>query len=138
MPLSTGLLTDYFPPEKQASLLGISSAMNQLGASLPPCWQGCWRGSAGGPAFWSISWGWGAFSCVCASSPKGRIPRQAPTAQAADTPRPGGLRTFFVYVLAMFLLMSTFFLYPPTLPWRPVGTGSSANSTSPPSWPGPT
>lgn len=108
MPLSTGLLTDYFPPEKQVSLLGISSAMNRWGASLPPCW----RGSAGWASFLVYLLGLGSILLCLRFLPKGGIPRQAPTAQAADTPAPGGLRTFFVYVLAMFLLMSTFFLYP--------------------------
>ncbi|HNY06306.1 MAG TPA: MFS transporter, partial [Candidatus Egerieousia sp.] len=31
MPLSTGLLSFYFPPEKQAELMGLSAAMNQMG-----------------------------------------------------------------------------------------------------------
>ena len=31
MPLSTGLLAYYFPPEKQAGLMGLSAAMNQMG-----------------------------------------------------------------------------------------------------------
>lgn len=31
MPLSTGLLAFYFPPEEQARLMGLSAAMNQLG-----------------------------------------------------------------------------------------------------------
>ena len=31
MPLSTGLLAYYFAPEKQAGLMGLSAAMNQLG-----------------------------------------------------------------------------------------------------------
>lgn len=31
MPLSTGLLSFYFPPERQAKLMGYSSAMNQMG-----------------------------------------------------------------------------------------------------------
>lgn len=31
MPLSTGLLAYYFPPEKIAGLMGLSAAMNQLG-----------------------------------------------------------------------------------------------------------
>ena len=31
MPLSTGLLAYYFPPERQASLMGLSAAMNQMG-----------------------------------------------------------------------------------------------------------
>lgn len=31
MPLSTGLLTYYFPPERREGLMGLSSAANQLG-----------------------------------------------------------------------------------------------------------
>ena len=31
MPLSTGLLAYYFPPEQQARLMGLSAAMNQMG-----------------------------------------------------------------------------------------------------------
>ncbi len=31
MPLSTGLLSYYFPPEKQAGLMGLSAFMNQMG-----------------------------------------------------------------------------------------------------------
>ena len=31
MPLSTGLLAYYFPPEQQAGLMGLSAAMNQMG-----------------------------------------------------------------------------------------------------------
>jgi hypothetical protein len=31
MPLSTGLLAFYFPPEEQARLMGLSAAMNQMG-----------------------------------------------------------------------------------------------------------
>ena len=31
MPLSTGLLAFYFPPEQQARLMGLSAAMNQMG-----------------------------------------------------------------------------------------------------------
>ena len=31
MPLSTGLLSFYFPPEEQAHLMGLSAAMNQMG-----------------------------------------------------------------------------------------------------------
>ena len=31
MPLSTGLLAYYYPPEQQAHLMGLSAAMNQMG-----------------------------------------------------------------------------------------------------------
>ena len=119
MPLSTGLLTDYFPPEKQAALLGISSAMNQLGGVIATLLAGIsWRAS-----FLVYLLGLGSILLCLRFLPKGGIPRQAPTAQAADTPAPGGLRTFFVYVLAMFLLMSIFFLYPANFALETSGDG---------------
>ena len=34
MPLSTGLLAYYFPPERQARLMGLSAAMNQMGGVI--------------------------------------------------------------------------------------------------------
>ena len=123
MPLSTGLLTDYFPPEKQASLLGISSAMNQLGGVIATLLAGLLAGISWRASFLVYLLGLGSILLCLRFLPKGGIPRQAPTAQAADTPAPGGLRTFFVYVLAMFLLMSTFFLYPANFALETSGDG---------------
>lgn len=34
MPLSTGLLSFYFPPEKQGTLMGLAAAMNQMGGVI--------------------------------------------------------------------------------------------------------
>ena len=34
MPMSTGLLTFYFPPEETDRLMGLSSAMNQMGGAV--------------------------------------------------------------------------------------------------------
>ena len=123
MPLSTGLLTDYFPPEKQASLLGISSAMNQLGGVIATLLAGLLAGISWRASFLVYLLGLGSILLCLRFLPKGGIPRQAPTAQAADTPAPGGLRTFFVYVLAMFLLMSIFFLYPANFALETSGDG---------------
>ena len=123
MPLSTGLLTDYFPPEKQASLLGISSAMNQLGGVIATLLAGLLAGISWRASFLVYLLGLGSILLCLRFLPKGGIPRQAPTAQAADTPAPGGLRTFFVYVLAMFLLMSAFFLYPANFALETSGDG---------------
>lgn len=56
MPLSTGLLSFYFSPQRQEALMGYSSAMNQMAASSPRCCPACWRISSGGRVFWSICW----------------------------------------------------------------------------------
>lgn len=123
MPLSTGLLTDYFPPEKQASLLGIASAINQLGGVIATLLAGLLAGISWRASFLVYLLGLGSILLCLRFLPKGGIPQQAPTAQAADTPAPGGLRTFFVYVLAMFLLMSAFFLYPANFALETSGDG---------------
>ena len=90
MPLSTGLLTDYFPPEKQASLLGISSAMNQLGGVIATLLAGLLAGISWRASFLVYLLGLGSILLCLRFLPKGGIPRQAPTAQAADTPAPAG------------------------------------------------
>ena len=90
MPLSTGLLTDYFPPEKQASLLGISSAMNQLGGVIATLLAGLLAGISRRASFLVYLLGLGSILLCLRFLPKGGIPRQAPTAQAADTPAPAG------------------------------------------------
>ena len=46
MPLSTGLLSFYFPPERQAKLMGYSSAMNQMGGVVATLLSGMLAGSA--------------------------------------------------------------------------------------------
>ena len=50
MPLSTGLLSYYFPPERQVGLMGYSSAMNQMGGVIATLLSGLlanisWRAS---------------------------------------------------------------------------------------------
>lgn len=112
MPLSTGLLTDYFPPEKQAALLGVSSAMNQLGGVIATLLAGLLAGVSWRASFLVYLLGLGSILLCLRYLPGDRIAQQAPGNPASDTPAPGGMRTFFVYVLAMFLLMSAFFLYP--------------------------
>lgn len=138
MPLSTGLLTDYFPPEKQASLLGISSAMNQLGGVIATLLAGLLAGISWRASFLVYLLGLGSILLCLRFLPKGGIPRQAPTAQAADTPAPAGCGPSSSMSWPCSCSCPPSSSTPPTLPWRPAGTGSSASSTSPPSWPGPT
>ena len=113
MPLSTGLLTDYFPPEKQASLLGDLLGHEPAGGRhCHPCWQGYWRGISWRASFLVYLLGLGSILLCLRFLPKGGIPGRHPQPRPPTPLPPGGSWTFFVYVLAMFLLMSTFFLYP--------------------------
>ena len=110
MPLSTGLLTFYYPPERQAALMGYASAMNQMGGVIATLLAGLlsqlnWRASF-------LVYLLGLLSIVLCLGflPSDRLdqPQHAEEASAAGSP----FRTYFVYILAMFLLMSIFFVYP--------------------------
>ena len=118
MPLSTGLLSFYFPPEKQAKLMGYSSAMNQMGGVVATLLSGVLA---------TISWRlsflvylMGLFSIILCVIfvPNDRIHRSEESAvgrDAEESASPDGKGVFrqnYVYIIAMFLLMTTFFLYP--------------------------
>lgn len=112
MPLSTGLLAYYYPPEAQSKLSGYSSAMNQIGGVVATLLAGVlsavnWRASF-------LVYLLGLFSIVlCVLF----LPNDRLGAAKGDTSRekPGviqSLKTYYKYVVGMFLLMSCFFLYP--------------------------
>lgn len=127
MPLSTGLLSFYFPPEKQAKLMGYSSAMNQMGGVVATLLSG---------ALATISWRlsflvylMGLFSIILCvifvpndrihrseesaadrKADESAVDRDAEVSAAYDDK--GVFRQNYVYIIAMFLLMTTFFLYP--------------------------
>lgn len=118
MPLSTGLLSFYFPPEKQAKLMGYSSAMNQMGGVIATLLSGVLA---------TISWRlsflvylMGLFSIILCVIfvPNDRIHRSEESAVDKDAEvstahdDKGVFRQNYVYIIAMFLLMTTFFLYP--------------------------
>ena len=127
MPLSTGLLSFYFPPEKQAKLMGYSSAMNQMGGVVATLLSGVLA---------TISWRlsflvylMGLFSIILCvifvpndrihrseesaadrKADESAVDRDAEVSAAYDDK--GVFRQNYVYIIAMFLLMTTFFLYP--------------------------
>lgn len=127
MPLSTGLLSFYFPPEKQAKLMGYSSAMNQMGGVVATLLSGVLA---------TISWRlsflvylMGLFNIILCvifvpndrihrseesaadrKAEESAVDRDAEVSAAHDDK--GVFRQNYVYIIAMFLLMTTFFLYP--------------------------
>lgn len=149
MPLSTGLLSFYFPPERQAKLMGYSSAMNQMGGVVATLLSGVLANIS-----WRLSFlvylmglisivlcvifvpndkihgraepahGSGEFqeSANRRESAKSGAPEMQPASQSAaesesqlSLDAPAGKSIFrqnYVYIIAMFLLMTTFFLYP--------------------------
>lgn len=106
MPLSTGLLSFYFPPEQQERLMGYSSAMNQLGGAVATLLSGLlseisWRAS-----FLVYLLGLASMVLCAIYLPKDRL-------DSRETKVSGkSLKEFYPYVVAIFLLMLTFFIYP--------------------------
>lgn len=109
MPLSTGLLAYYYPPEQQAHLMGLSAAMNQMGGVVATLLAGLLAG---------IGWQWaflvyllGVFAIVM-------VVRYLPdehlgSANKRGIPfQPRQLLKFHPSVNGMLLLMMIFFIYP--------------------------
>ena len=119
MPLSTGLLAFYFSPQEQEGLMGWSSAMNNMGGVIATLISG-----ALATVSWRISflvYLMGLISIVlCAAfMPNDKIQsdeadeRRGSTEPEHVIPSTGQVfRSNYVYIIAMFLEMSTFFIYP--------------------------
>lgn len=119
MPLSTGLLAFYFSPQEQESLMGWSSAMNNMGGVIATLISG-----ALATVSWRISflvYLMGLISIVlCAAfMPNDKIQsdeadeRRGSAEPEHVIPSTGQVfRSNYVYIIAMFLEMSTFFIYP--------------------------
>lgn len=109
MPLSTGLLTYYFPPEKREGLLGLASAANQLGGVIATLLAGLLAGISWRLSFMVYLMGLISIVLCLIFLPNDRI---GGTAQSDDAPRGGVFRRNLTHIAAMFLLMSAFFVYP--------------------------
>lgn len=109
MPLSTGLLTYYFPPEKREGLLGLASAANQLGGVIATLLAGLLAGISWRLSFMVYLMGLISIVLCLIFLPNDRI---GGAAQPDEAPRGGVFRRNLTHIVAMFLLMSAFFVYP--------------------------
>lgn len=107
MPLSTGLISFYFTKDKQAELMGYASAMNMLGGVVATL-------IAGGLAM--VSWRFsflvyllGLISVVLCLF---WMPNERIYDSEKDVKEKGVFRRYLIFVVAMFLVMVTFFIYP--------------------------
>ena len=105
MPLSTGLLAYYFPPEKQAGLMGLSAAMNQMGGVVATLLAGLLANIQWNYAFFVYLLGLFAVALVAIFLPNERL-------QGGSGPSLKLLRRFHPSVVGMFLVMILFFIYP--------------------------
>lgn len=105
MPLSTGLLAYYFPPEEQAGLMGLSAAMNQMGGVVATFLAGMLAGISWNYAFLVYLLGLIAVILVALFLPNERLSGRGGVSLSL-------LKRFHPSVVGMFLVMVLFFIYP--------------------------
>ena len=109
MPLSTGLLAYYFPPEEQARLMGLSAAMNQMGGVVATLLAGLLATIEWNYAFLVYLLGLIALVMVWLWLPD----EQLGSVNKRGIPfRPRQLLKFHPSVVGMWLLMMIFFIFP--------------------------
>ena len=109
MPLSTGLLAYYYPPEQQAHLMGLSAAMNQMGGVVATLLAGLLSAIGWRWAFLVYLLGLIAVIMVALYLPDDHLG----SANKRGIPfQPRQLLKFHPSVNGMLLLMMIFFIYP--------------------------
>lgn len=122
MPLSTGLVAYYFPPERQASLMGLSAAMNQMGGVVATLLAGLLANIEWNYAFLVYLLGLVAVVLVLLYLPDERL-------KGGKGPSLGLMKRFHPSVAGMFLVMILFFIYPTRFALSAhAGTGLSNNA----------
>lgn len=106
MPLSTGLLSFYFPPKEQARLMGLSAAMNQMGGVIATLLAGILANIVWNYAFLVYALGLIAFLMVLIWLPNEKLCAESSKISWKT------LIQFHPSVVGMFLLMTLFFIYP--------------------------
>ncbi|MCI1720632.1 MAG: MFS transporter [Bacteroidales bacterium] len=109
MPLSTGLLSFYFPPEKQAELMGLSAAMNQMGGVVATLLAGMLANISWNFSFLVYLLGFIAVAMVAIFLPNERLGGKSDIQIPSFCAR---IKKFHPSVIGMFLCMSLFFVYP--------------------------
>ncbi len=122
MPLSTGLLSYYFPPEEQAGLMGLSAAMNQMGGVVATFLAGALAGIGWNYAFLVYLLGLIAVVLVALFLPNERLNGRGGISLSL-------LRRFHPSVTGMFLVMILFFIYPTNFALTASGTLSEMGVT---------
>lgn len=109
MPLSTGLLSMYYPPEDQARLMGLSAAMNQMGGVVATLLAGLLATIEWNYAFLVYLLGLVAVVLVFLYLPNDRLGTSNKRGKAFE---PRQLLKFHPSVVGMLLLMMIFFIFP--------------------------
>ena len=114
MPLSTGLLSYYYPPEELDRLMGLSSAMNQMGGAVATFIAGLLATISWRAAFMVYFMGLISAVLCLIFLPNDMIGGNDNHGHVDEIRKNEGspFKRYFLYILAMFILMSTFFIYP--------------------------
>ena len=121
MPLSTGLLAYYFAPGEQEQLMGYSSAMNQMGGVIATLLSGLLAGISWRASFLVYLMGLISMVLCLIFLPNDHIgggEEHDSNVKTGDV-----LKQNYRYVGAMFLLMTTFFVYPTNFAMETVKEG---------------
>ena len=107
MPLSTGLISFYFTKDKQDALMGMSSAMNMMGGVVATLIAGVLAQLSWRAAFLVYLMGLISVLLAMMWMPNERIfdPKEVRKEE-------GVFKKYNVFIIAMFLLMVSFFIYP--------------------------
>ena len=107
MPLSTGLLSFYFAPNEQDKLMGYSSAMNQMGGVVATLISGVLANISWRASFLVYMMGFISMVLCLLFLPNDKI-----SGKREEQKSKGIFSEYYVYIIGIFLLMVTFFVYP--------------------------
>ncbi len=106
MPMSTGLISFYYTRDKQDKLMGLSSAMNQMGGVIATLISGFLAGFSWRASFLVYLMGLSSMVLCVMFMPKEKIGGNDGKKQT------GVFQKNYMFILAVFLSMFTFFVYP--------------------------
>ena len=109
MPLSTGLLSYFYPPEEQAHLMGLSAAMNQMGGVVGTLLAGILASIEWNYAFLVYIFGLVALLMIIRWLPNEKLGSANKRGKAFE---PKQLLKFHPSVIGMLLLTMVFFVFP--------------------------
>lgn len=109
MPLSTGLLSYFYPPEEQARLMGLSSAMNQMGGVVGTLFAGFLSSIEWNYSFLVYLFGLVALLMIMKWLPNEKLETSNKRGKAFE---PRQLLKFHPLIIGMLLLTMIFFVFP--------------------------
>lgn len=114
MPLSTGLISFYYTKDKQDRLMGMSSAMNMMGGVVATLIAGLLAQISWQHAFMVYLMGLISIILCAMWMPNESIaPGDSDSSgRQKETAQESSFKKYYAYIIAIFLVMLTFFIYP--------------------------